>query len=368
MRGLFLIYEDIMNDSIGINKKILSQIENFRENGMDVQSYLLQRKIPKLYKILYRLPFTNLTPVWKFDDVFTQVDFIYFRRPFCMSSNMRKVLKKIKQIKPDVKIILEIPTYPYDMEILDRYVNIPLFIKDCFNRKRLSGIVDKIATLTNDKEIWGIKTIKIRNGIDLSKHKIREYTDEKIVIHIIVVAVFAPWHGYERLIIGMENYVKTNPKRKIIVHMVGEGSELPYYKKLVDKKHLGEYFIFYGFLHSEMLADVYNKCDLAVTSLGCYKMGLELLAALKSREYLAKGMPIISGCRLDVFEDEKDYEFLLNFPNNPSPIDMYQVVNFYDRVYGNRSKKEVVSSIRKFAEQKVGMREAMKEIVRYLKE
>lgn len=368
MKGLFLIYGNIEDDSIGINKKIVSQIKNFREEGMDINPYLLQNNIPKMYKILYRLPFTNLTPVWRFDDVFSKVDFIYFRRPFCMTTSMRKVLKEIKQKKPNIKIILEIPTYPYDMEILNRHVNIPLFIKDCYNRKRLSGIVDRIAILTNDKEIWGIKTIKIKNGIDLSKYKVKEYTNEKNIIHIIVVAVFALWHGYERLIIGMENYIKTSPERKIIVHMVGGGDELTYYKKLVDKKHLGEYFIFYGFLHSEMLADVYHKCDLAVTSLGCYKIGIELLAALKSREYLAKGMPIISGCRLDVFEDEKDYEFLLNFPNDPSPIDMYQVVDFYDRVYGNRSKKEVVSSIRKFAEQKVGMREAMKEIVRYLKE
>ena len=70
MKGIFIVYENIENECIGINKKINAQIENFRACGMEVNAYQTKCIIPKGYKILYRLPFTNLTPTWEYDTLF----------------------------------------------------------------------------------------------------------------------------------------------------------------------------------------------------------------------------------------------------------------------------------------------------------
>ena len=81
-----------------------------------------------------------------------------------------KFLKKI-----NLKVILEIPTYPYDGEVKDNF-----FTKwDKKYRKELHKYVDKGVTYSNDKKIWGITCINISNGIDLDEIKLRNKKEIK---------------------------------------------------------------------------------------------------------------------------------------------------------------------------------------------
>ena len=367
MRGLFVIYNEIEDETQGINRKICAQIKNFNENGLKCKPYVLESRVGKGYKVRYRLPFANMTPVWKYNKIFEKVDFIYFRRPFQMSLAMRRVLRRIKDSNPNIKIILELPTYPYDKEITERAVNYPLYLKDLYNRKRLKGLVDRIATLTDDKKIWGIDTLRISNGVDLSKFDKKSYTDETDEIHLIAVAVFAIWHGYERIIEGLKDYYLKKPDRKVYLHLVGDCSETAKYKNLVDQFGLQEYIKFYGFLKGEELSKIYDKCDIAVSSLGAHKIDISVLCALKSREYVAKGMPVISGVKIDLFMDEPDYKYFLEFPSDDTNIDISKIVTFYDSIYKEESKESIINSIRSFAERKISIESAMREVVDYIK-
>lgn len=367
MRGMFIIYDEIVDETIGINRKICAQIKNFNENGLECKEYVLETGIKKGYKILYRLPFANMTPVWKYDGIFSEMDYLYFRRPAQMSWAMRKTLKQIKMHNPYTKIILELPTYPYDKEITERIVNYPLYLKDIYNRKRLKGLVDRIATLTDDKKIWGIDTLKITNGIDLAKYQRKNYTEETNDIHMIAVAVFASWHGYERIIQGLEEYYSQNPERKVYLHLVGDGSEMGRYKEMVAKSNLENFVIFYGFLKGEQLSNVYDKCDLAISALGVYKKDIEVSCELKSREYAIKGLPIIAGSKIDIFMDEPNYKYYCEFSNDNTSIDVNRIVAFYDSIYKEESKEDVINHIRTFAEKKISIGSAMREVVEYIK-
>lgn len=190
--------------------KIRNQIKAFRQYGLEVLELTLPYSKNPLLRILYRFPFYNGYPIWKYDKSMAETDFIYLRRPFVMTGYMRNVLKQIKENNPKIKIILELPTYPYDQEIAHFKLSKPFLLRDRYNRNRLKGVVDRIATLSEDKEIFGIPTIKIINGIDVSAVKPRVVSERKEdEIHLCAVALFKEWHAYERLLLGMADYYNT---------------------------------------------------------------------------------------------------------------------------------------------------------------
>ena len=90
-------------------------------------------------------------------------------------------------------MILELPTYPYDGELSNSYIK----MEDAYYREQLKKYVDRIATYTNDSEIWGISCINLKNGIDLVNIPINIRKREKNTINLIAVSSMAIWHGYE---------------------------------------------------------------------------------------------------------------------------------------------------------------------------
>jgi len=91
------------------------------------------------------------------------VKLIYVRYPFSEPFFIR-FLRECKE--RGLKVLLEIPTYPYDEELS----TFKLFIDRAF-RKRLHKYIDKVITFSNHREIFGIPTIRISNGIDIEEVK-----------------------------------------------------------------------------------------------------------------------------------------------------------------------------------------------------
>lgn len=196
--------------------------------------------------------------------------------------------------------------------------------------------------------------------------KITENTED---IEIAICALMETWHGYERLIMGLADYYKIGGKRKIRLHFIGDGTEISKYKKLVDENALSEHVVFYGRCRWDEIPLIYNRCNLAASSLGVYKVGIEYLCALKMREYLAAGLPFIGAGQLDVMEYEDLRQYVKCFSNDPSIISMEQVINFFDGLYRNKSYQEMVemsADIRNKAEEHFNMNRAMQNVVDYI--
>lgn len=365
-KGIFISQEGASSiDNTGIGLKIKNQIKAFNKGEIKCDECILKNGRQPFLKLFYRLPFYNGYPHWIYKKEFDTVDFIYFRRPFIATGAMRNTLKKIKNKNPNIKIIMEIPTYPYDKELLEYKLGNFILWRDCWNRKKLYGIVDRIATLTDDKEIFGIKTLHFTNGIELEDIQIKKIVEKKTdTINLCAVALFKSWHGYERVIKGIGEYYRSGGKRKIFFHLVGEGDQLELYKNIVKEYQIEDKVIFYGFLQGEELNKIYNISDLAMGSFGFYKIGLEESCNLKSRQYIAKGLPIVTGCKIDIFN--KKYPFWLEFPNNDTIVDIKQIIDFYDSIHKIYSDLEIVEAIRKYAEEKVDMVSTMKEIISYI--
>jgi hypothetical protein len=331
-----------------------------------IQQPELERNI--LARLVGLLPWVSNK--YDYDELLNKIDspdFIYTRYNSSDKAYI-KFLCSLKTIYPESRILIEFPTYPYDKELLSPK-GICFLLKDKIYRKQLKNYTDRIVVISNDEnEIFGIPTIKTINGIDVSTIKKLDpifHKDDEI--HLIAVAMFQEYHGYERIIKGLAEYYNNSGivnKRSVFLHMVGDGPEKNNYVQLVEKLRLKEKVIFYGSKIGDELDGIYNRADIAISSLGLYKLGINNLSALKTREYLAKGLPMVTGCNVDVLTNK--FPYYIEFDNDSSAIKIERIVEFYDSIYSSADRNNVIDNIRKFAEENVDIRKVMQPLVEYI--
>jgi len=369
--GLYFVFgSNDFNENLqpitGVGKKIKNQVSSLNiENIISCKLVIFptlegKNYLSKLLSYLFLDSFSNININYK------QVDFIYIRRFIPTSKGLIKTIKKIKKSNPLCKILYEIPTYPYDNE---HYINLKQYVIlliDKIFRRKLKFYVDKIITLSDDDKIFNIPTIKIINGISCSAIPIatNHVLNNNNTINLIAVAFFSFWHGYERLIEGLNEYYKNDTKYIVNIHFVGNGPELIKYKKLIENYNLQKHVIFYGVLNIEQLDDVFNGKDIAVSSLGNHRKKIFKSSELKSREYLARGLPIISSTKIDVLPD--NFKYCLYVPENDSPININKIVKFYENIYNNESVEKVRTNIREFAVRNIDINVTMKPVINYI--
>ncbi len=372
MKLLYLSTWDFSNEeSGGVCKKINSQIAVFEKNGYEVDFIYIKNgniiyRENKIERAIGRVGNIKKTPAYmklykalkdkKYDWVYNRygmMDTFYYR-----------VLKRLH--KNGARILIEIPTYPYVGEKPEGILYQFMFWWDEVYLKRLKKVVDRIVTYSQDENIFDIQTIHIMNGIDINS--IKPVCREKGVddtIDLLMVALMQPYHGYERLLYGLKKYYKEGGKRKIFCHFVGDGPERVVYENIVRDCALSDNVKFYGMKGGEELDKIYDKIDIGVCSLGCYKKGIYWSSELKSREYLAKGIPIVAGIEIDIFS-MIDHNYFCQFPNDESSIDINQIVEFYDKIYKQDCQK-VAENIREMAEKYITMEAVFKPVCDYIR-
>ena len=176
-----------------------------------------------------------------------------------------------------------------------------------------------------------------------------------------------PHHGFERIIEGMAEYYAVNPNRKVSLCLVGNGSETERYKEMVNRYQLKDYVHFAGEKSGADLDALYDQADIGVCSFGMYKLGIEYASSLKIPEYLAKGLPIISGSKISTL-DHRDVQYCLTFPNDKSSVNIHQILEFHDKVYLGKNRAEMIQRIRNYAEEAFSEEKAFQPLFRYLEE
>ena len=342
MKALFLIGESL-TDFGGISKKIIAQVNALKNLGLHVAlsylkadqknkfvtRYIDEEKInefssnPILSQIQWRTRYKNVYDYIVENGIeIVFIRYIHFANPFFTS-----FLKKLN--KKNIKVLLEIPTYPYDQEYQELKLTSKLVLHvEKLSRRRFKKYVARILTVTPYKTIFGVPTIEISNGIDPSSIKIVEKNNSTSDINLIGVASMARWHGYDRLIEGFRDYY-SNPtnKREIFFHIVGDNdnAESLRYKELVKKYHLSEYISFYGRKSGEELDTIFNQADLAVGSLACHRIEIKDVKSLKNREYCARGLPFFYSETDAEFEGK---DFVFRVPADESSINIEKIFEF----------------------------------------
>ncbi len=347
MNILYLTYHGLSEHS-GISKKMIAQVEGLRQNGHDVHfcTYIIdeqgQRKrmvndtcienygTGTWAKIKKRFCYGSIVRYAKEH----HIKFVYIRSFNNANPMTVGLVRNLK--KAGMKVVMEIPTYPYDKEFKGApcRIKLNLYIDKLF-RRQLAGQVDRIVTFSDVKEIFGQKTINISNGIDFSCIPIQQKTKHPPhEVHLLGVAEVHYWHGYDRVIAGLGEYYKQNPKTKVYFHIVGgvahsemyKSDRSPGFKTIMDKYGIDEYVKFYGALFGDKLDELFNQADFAIGSLGRHRTGIDKIKTLKNREYAARGIPFIYS---ETDEDFEHMPYILKAPADESPIDINHLLDFY---------------------------------------
>lgn len=354
--------------SIGITNKIKGQMKAFTTYGFSIDYTYIADNAAYFHKdgqdvCLGKVgKFRKLAAnYYLFKRLKTEKYAYVYNRYGLMDPFYYKLLKMLK--KRGSKTVVEIPTYPYDKERQPGLAWWLLYALDKIYRNRIKKFVDVIATYSEDVEIFGIKTIHIYNGIDFEQVSLRQPSNNTDEIHLIGVAGLAKWHGYDRLLEGMGKYYQSDGKRKIFFHIVGDGPVKSEYKKIVEKYQLQDYCIFEGVKTGRELDEIYDKCDIGIECLACFRKGLSLFSSIKSREYVAKGMPFIMAGKSDMFENQN---FVLKVPEDESAINIQDIISFYEHMYKNCDPWKVAKTIRDLAQKCCDIQITMRPVADFL--
>lgn len=352
MNVLFLIFHGF-DPNNGISKKISYQVEALKKCCTNVHlCYMDEQETKKrivdgkviadfgngiLSKIRKRIEFSSIIKYVKDQ----HIDLVYIRSNHNANPFTINLVRRIK--KNGTKIVMEIPTYPYDSEYKAQRMNKQIFFDKIF-RSTLAKQLDAIVTFSDYNHIFGQRTIRISNGIDFDSVKMKSnVNDTSNELNLIGVAEIHEWHGFDRLVKGLSEYYSKPQKYLVKFHVVGYffSTELEYeFKKLISNNKLEEYVILYGKKHGKELDSIFDKCDMGIGSLGRHRVGINKIKTLKNREYAARGIPFIYS---EIDSDFDKMPYVLKVPANETTIDINSIVEFYKKI--SITPMEIRSSI-----------------------
>lgn len=381
-RLLYLAFKDFTDMRWGANTKILSQCRAFSQCGYDVSLAARQgmdtvlirdgqvtQRFGRADRTLSASRFHNLLARKKqMQDLKkylrgTHYDVCYIRYEFSDPT----FLSLLRTLRGRCgKVVLELPTYPYEEENRDNALSRARLALDRVCRRQLHRYIDLIVTFYAGYDtIFGIPVQVVPNGFDYSEVSPVRGELSTDVIPIIAVSSMRIWHGYERFLAGMRDYYRESdaPRRNIVLHLVGNGREYEKYRALTEEYGLQEHVILEGAMTGEPLNALYDRCAMGIDSLARHRSGIDVLSSLKSREYGARGLPMINSCRIDVIDDS--FPYLLRVPADETPIDIPAVIDFYDRCFcTGKTRAQVAQEVRACLEARSGMKETLEPAVK----
>lgn len=354
MKILFLVYHGFSEVS-GISKKIHYQVKGLRENGHEVHlcyydfdrnGHRCRYVDDKIIKNYGKGPIAGLCQRIDYECVYeyckeNKIEFVYAR---CFQNANPFLICFFKRLKKlGIKSVTEIPTYPYDAE----FVGFPFFTRlglriDQLFRHKLAKQMEAIVTFSEAETIFGQRTIRISNGVDMDSIPLHNYkAPEDNSIHLIGVAEVHYWHGFDRLIAGLgEYYKKANSPRPVYFHIVGgvwksemhDSIHAPGFSELMDKYNIRDKVIFHGQLFGEELDCVFNQCCFAIGSLARHRSGITTIKTLKNREYATRGIPFIYSEQDSDFDNQS---YIIKAMPDEKPINIQQIIDFVDSYHSN---------------------------------
>lgn len=339
---------DLLSDrgkSDGVAKKVRAQIEAFTQLGFTVSYIVYDEKWIYLvngsrWVVLGK---NNPSKMWRLKDrIFKYLTEYYRTAEFPAVTYIRGLgltrfyLEYLALArKRKCRVLTEIPTV---MKLLSggfRLKPIMKFLKD----RLLMWLVPKdwlcLVNTQGFRRLYGKRAIPIENGISPSGEIPKRYRVPDGTLRLIGVASMEPQHGYERVLRGLAAYRSADISNKVPVsfHLVGEGSQTPWYKDLAEQLGLEGVVFFHGKKYGAELDELFDRCDIAIGALGVYKYGYDRISSLKAKEYCLRGIPFVYAGREESFPGNCPY--CREIPNDASDVNIVEIISFYHNTCEN---------------------------------
>ena len=360
MKILFLVYHGF-SDVSGISKKIRYQVKGLLQNGHTVHLCYYDLGSNGHWQRLAEIhdPCREKQETLVLEDYGTgkaaglrqrlsygavyrhcvnqQIDMVYARCFMNANPWLNRFFRRLKDA--GIKAVMEIPTYPYDNEFegFSRTERLQLRLDQLF-RNGLARQLQAIVTFTGLERIFGQRTIRISNRVDLDSMPLHQRVNTARELHLIGVAEVHYWHGYDRLIAGLGEYYKQpSIEKDVYFHIVGgvwksemyDDEHAPGFSELIAKYGLQDKVIFHDQLFGDQLNAVFALSGFAVGSLARHRCGISDIKTLKNREYASRGLPFVYS------ENDSDFDrqpYVLKAPADESPIDIARIVAFEEQL------------------------------------
>lgn len=338
------------NKAIGISKKIQMQIEAFEklgytvvysaysENGIEIyrnqeKIYSKNFHINKISNFIRRFYLLKTCieylKVNQFDLAFVRwdaVDRLFLCALAYLKKSCNNVLMDFHGYFPNYNVPGIKGIYTKEMTRL--------------NGNKMKNYVDYGITETKNKTLFGIPTLPIDTGIDVKRYKRHQYCGSTNILNMISVANETVYHGYDRVLRGLSEYITKYPSEKVYIHLVGKISDKTI--KLIHVLKLEKYVCLYGYLSGDKLYDVYNQCNVGIGPLAPHRMGGKEGTGIKTKEYFAIGLPYFyAGQELMVPDD---YPYVMKIGADDSPVCIMEIIKFYNQIKEDKNMQENMRS------------------------
>jgi hypothetical protein len=152
---------------------------------------------------------------------------------------------------------------------------------------------------------YGRPSVVVANGIDLAAVPPLARRTEGPLAFALVGNPRTPWHGIDEV----ADLARTRPEWE--VHLVGPAAD-----ELGTERPPN--LVAHGLLGQDALMRVLSRVDVGLGTLALHRAGLQEASALKVRQYLAHGLPVVLGNRDTDFPGGAP--FLLEVPNREGAL------------------------------------------------
>jgi glycosyltransferase involved in cell wall biosynthesis len=378
-RALLYFSHSLKDFESGVSKKCLGIIDAFRQkytvdvfnesNGLVYfNDELIKDSSQTKNKV--RLYYYNDYLLGQFHSIKNKIqvnkyDVAYIRFPGFISVGLVTFLNRLKKHNPGIIIYIEIPTYPFRKEVKGRLLTVRYYVTRLLIPV-FTKYVDRIVTYSDDKKIWNIPTINLRNGYYNPALQNLKFSESNTIIksgddkfNIAMIALFSDWHAPDLLIESLIQYYKNNSNsRNVIIHFIGSGPNLSDCKKQAEKANISDKVIFHGKKNISEIVEILEPVQVCVGTLGYHRKKLQLGSCLKNREYAFLGKPMV--LKTNDLDFPKSLYFIKYFPNDDSLLDIGDIILFYQQLKVNHPdyKNEII----KYANENLTWRKKMEPV------
>lgn len=294
-----LVCHDIKHS--GVFKKIRDQVTQWEASGHTVQLFVISDKESlvqwrELYPTCVLLVDGNIIrKIWnRFRLVSyaleTEPTLIYLRDSFPM-----RIPKSRTPLVMEVQTLVE-----QELRLRRKFLSLVFKLLKIYVYRNVDGAVfvtNELMRLNEFRLLSTTPKIVIGNGIDLSKIEVLPLPKFVMPAIFFVGTPNQPWHGVSEL----TEFARTNPDVQVEVVGILEKVTIPN-------------ITFHGVLSPMEYRFIASKCIAGVGTLNLSAKGMKEASSLKTREYLALGLPVILKYR-DMDLDPTS-EFVLQLPDD----------------------------------------------------
>lgn len=321
----------------GVSQKIHNQMRAWRDLGIEVKLFCrspsLDKDIPE--QGLYAMPrpfsfWRRYEHIHRDIDAFAP-DIIYCRYeiPTAFSCSLTKKYKEKTVIEinsydmEELKLLCSLEPIKYIPRLMINFIGRNILFKNC------GCIVSPMYKLGElpDFTKFNKKIIIAPNSIRLQEYPIVKKASQtgKIGHLLFLGSANQPWHGIDKVVELAESLGEDYH-----VHIVGPDS----------LKKSSSNVTWHGYLKPEDYREVASNCIAAINSMALYRNKMVEGCALKVREYIALGLPVILSHPDSSFIEELP-EWVCQIPNNESNTDKSTVEKI--KIFLKKIENRVIS-------------------------